>query len=155
MATWLRRFCWERGSLLYLPSLNLQRQMWRFIKKSKFAISLHKSKNSFTLTLDKTLRFLFVGVLIITKTEKTIKNIDKKKKQGKRKIGEYHKQPFPPVSGPAASSTPSKKTETYYAFESCVRRERYFIRGSLRYLGSSCLVFSLMNGVNMFLFYIN
>ena len=53
--------------------------MWRFIKKSKFAISLHKSKNSFTLTLDKTLRFLFVGVLIITKTEKPIKTVDKKK----------------------------------------------------------------------------
>lgn len=68
--------------------------MWRFIKKSKFAISLHKSKNSFTLTLDKTLRFLFVGVLIITKTEKTIKTVDKKKKQGKRKIGENHKQLF-------------------------------------------------------------
>ena len=56
---------------------------------------MHKSKNSFTLTLDKTLRFLFVGVLIITKTEKTIKTVDKKKKkQGKRKIGENHKQLF-------------------------------------------------------------
>ena len=57
-----------------------------FYQKSKFAISLHKSKNSFTLTLDKTLRFLFVGVLIITKTEKTIKTVDKKKNRGNERL---------------------------------------------------------------------